>query len=787
MKSTVLLFLCLLTGSSIYAQVKSFSVKVADAKGTPLAGNFLLTDTGGHHVKNSSFNGNITISDLNHTQLRLKLSALIFKDTTVIITYAGKTDIDLGTIVPMEYATTLGQVTITSSPQLIRYSNNGNLEVNVAGTILASSSSVNEILSRTPGVTVNEGVISLQGKGEAIIYLNGTLMPGERLASIPTSQITKIEIIANPSARYDAGGRAVINITTKAPAGNGLNGRLNQHLTTSTFAGTNANSFVDLGYTKNKLSLSANIALLRGGGRELLYTVRNRPDTSDYLNSDLTTDWKRNFKVYATYGASARYRFSPESVLSLSYSGNRDHLGGTVDSRNRITTLTTDKIYGSNINRDELRQNNTIIADFTKNTDTLGSGVFFSAQYSGYRTSNEDLIKEFGGTAPRYLQNTFSQHLNIAAIQVDRIKYFSKDLKLETGLRLSTVRNNSDTRFFIANSPEGPYQPDSTLSSIFDYNEAIAAAYASFVAKVGKLGINVGVRSELTSYKLSTSAGNGQDFSKDYLNIFPNLQMEFPLQNENKLRLSYNARITRPRYQALNPFVTYQDAFTTVEGNPNLIPEKAHSFEMGANFESTQLKIGYTYTIDPLGGAALRGSTPESYVLKSINISSDHTFLASVTKPFAIGNWWQSINTASITYGRTFDDQYGYVTGKVRPQAYLYTSNTFNLNHGFKLQVLAWYLGERYYGIRHDDKRSIVTAGIEKSLVQNKLKLGLTANDIFNRSIAEGDYNVGKTQVYYNRRYGNNYFRLTATYRFGGTDRYAQPQRQSQPENSRAN
>jgi hypothetical protein len=787
MKFSLLLFCYLLTGSSLYAQVKTISVKVTDAKGAPLAGNFLLTDTAGKILNNSSFNANLIISNLNHTQLRLKLSSLIFRDTTLNIGYTGKTEVDLGIIVPIEYSTTLGQVTITSSPQPMRYNNNGNQEVNIAGTILANSSSVTEILSRTPGITVNEGVISLQGKGEAIIYLNGTLVPAERLAGIPTSQITKIEIIANPSARYDAGGRAVINIITKAPGGDGLSGRVNQHLTTSNFAGTNANTFVDLGYIKNKLSLSANVALLKGSGRELLYTVRNRPDTSDYLNSELTTNWARDFDIYANYGASARYRFSSGSVLALSYSGNSDHLGGTVDSRNRITTLTTDNNYGSSIARDELRQNNTLIADFTKTTDTLGSAVFLSAQYSAYQTDNEDQIKEIGGTAPRYLQNTFSQRLNIAAIQADRTKYFKKDLKLEAGFRLSKAGNNSDTRFFIGNSPEGPYQPNTTLSSIFDYNETIAAAYASFSAKAGKLGIILGVRNELTSYKLSTSAGNGQDFSKDYLNIFPNLQLEFPLENQNKLWTSYNARITRPRYQALNPFVTYQDAFTTIEGNPGLVPEKAHVFEMGASLKSIQLKIGYTYTISPLGGAALRGSTPESYVLKSINISSDHTFVAAITRPFNIGGWWQSVNTASITYGRTFDDQYDYTTGKVRPQAYLYTSNTFNLKRGIKLQLLAWYLGDRYYGIRHDDKRSIVTAGIEKSLIQGRLKLGLSANDIFNQSISEGDYNVGKTLVYYNRRYGNNHFKLTATYRFGGTEGTAQPQRQAPAENSRAN
>ena len=753
----------------------------------PLAGNFLLTDTVGKLIKNGSFNGNIGITGLNNTRLRLKLNSILFTDTTINIGYAGKTEVDLGTITPEETIATLGQVTITSSAPLMRYGNNGNLEVNVAGTILASSSSVNEILSRTPGITVNEGIISLQGKGEAIIYLNGTLIPVERLASIPTSQITRIEIIANPSARYDAGGRAVINITTKAPGGNGLSGRVSQHLTASNFAGTNANTFADLAYAKDKLSLSANIVLLKGSGRELLYTVRNRPDTSEYLNSELTTDWNRDFNVYATYGIGARYSFSPGSVLSLSYNGNRDRLGGTVNSRNQITTLTTDNIYGSNIVRDELRKNNAIVADFTKTTDTLGSGVFFSAQYSGYRTDNEDRIEEFGGPVPRYLQNTFFQRLNIASIQADRTKFFRKDLKLETGLRFSNVGNNSDTRFLIGNNPNGPYLPDEALSSLFHYNETIAASYASLSANTGKLGIILGVRSEWTTYKLSTTAGEGQDFSKDYLNIFPNLQLEFPLANGNKLRASYNARITRPRYQALNPFVTYQDAFTTIEGNPNLVPEKAHAFEVGTNFKRMELKIGYTYTIDPLSGAALRGNTPESYVLKSINRSSDHTFLASVTRPFSIGDWWQSINTVSITYGRSFDDQYNYATGKVTPQAYLYTSNTFSLKHGIKLQLLAWYLGDRYYGIRHDDKRSIVTAGVEKSMIQGKLKIGLTANDIFNRSIAEGDYNVGKTQVYYNRRYGNNYFKLTATYRFGGTEATPQPQRQAQPENNRAN
>lgn len=125
---------------------------------------------------------------------------------------------------------------------------------------------------------------------------------------------------------------------------------------------------------------------------------------------------------------------------------------------------------------------------------------------------------------------------------------------------------------------------------------------------------------------------------------------------------------------------------------------------------------------------------------------------------------------------------------RTRPQAYLYSNNTFSLKNGIKLQLLAWYLGDKYYSLRHDESRSMITAGIEKSILKNALKIGLTANDIFNNTASVGDYNVGRTQIYYNRSYGNNHFKLTASYRFGGSEKtVSQKNKPVQTENSRAN
>ena len=788
-KTFFLLLLVTFSQQKLLAQVSSIKAAVKDNAGIPLTGNFLLTDAAGQTISSKGFDGSIELTGLNHDKLRLKLSSLFFADTTIIIHYKGNKNINLDTIIPDENTNTLGQVTITSSAPVMRYGNNGNLELNVAGTILASSSSVNEILSRTPGITINEGVINLQGKGEAIIYLNGILVPGERLASIPTSQITKIEIISNPSAKYEAAGRAVINIITKASNGAGIYGRLAQHVTTSSFAGTNANTFADLGYEKNKLSLSASLALLKGKGREILYTTRVRPDPAEYLNSELTTDWQRDFKLYTTYGLSARYNFSSRSNLSVSLSGNRDKLGGTVNSNNKIQTTATTNLYGSNIVRDELRNNKTLSTDFTSITDTLGSSISISGQYARYTTDYREDIQESGGPIPRYLQNVFDQNLHITSFQADRSKSFSKTSRLEMGLRFSSTGNNSSTQFAASGQQTGPYFPEQELSSDFKYKETISAAYASFSAKAGKLGINLGARGELTSYSLFTTAGRGQEFRKDYFNIFPNLQLELPLSERNKLIASYSSRITRPRYQSLNPFIIYQDPFTTIEGNPNLLPEKAKAIEVAANLDKSELKLAYTYTTDQLTGAAVRGNTPESYVLKSINITSNKTLTLSLTRPFSIGNWWQSINTASISYWKSLDDYYDFAVVKTRPQAYFYSSNTFNLTRSIKLQLLAWYMGDRYTGLGgYNTRRSTVTAGIEKSLLNNALKIGFSANDIFDKAFLSGDYNVGKTQIYFNRNYGSKYFKLTANYNFGGSDKaIVKNNKPVQSENSRAN
>ena len=798
MKILLFTFLSILTLSfhslKLKAQsIRSISARVIDSNHEPLMGNALLYTAADPAFKKgiSFLNGSFELSDIHQKEVTLKLTSLLFADTLIRVKYSGTGAIDLGTIVIKTRNVQLNEVMVSAQVPLTRHLANGNLEVKVANTLLANSSSLTEILSRAPNITINDGQISVVGKGEATIYLNGRLITAERMSSIPTSQIEKIEIISNPSSKYDAEGKAVINIITKTNAGEGLLASINQQVTASEFAGPSSNTMFDLNYNKEKLAVVGNYSLFKGLYREQLYTTRTRPSEADYLRSELTTNWKEKLRPRSNYGLGAQYNINKDKSFSMGYTGNLEKEGGSQDSKNNITTTEGTRFYTSEIKRKEQRLNHSFTFNYNQNIDTLGSVFFVGSQYSDYHSSINDFIDEqslINGTdAFRVLKNDVQHKIMISSTQVDYAKVFNATEKLELGLKFSYVNTNSGTGFEIAENG-GDFRPDENLSSDFEYREKIPAAYLNYSGlMMGKINFGIGLRGEWTNYLLNTSVGGGQALQDSYFNLFPNLMLSRMISERLKLSVSYVSRITRPRYQALNPFVVYQDPFTTIEGNPNLIPEKVHSFELGANYRKIDLRVGYNYVKDPFSAAALRGSMPNSYVLKGLNLDKSHTYFAALSVSTGIG-FWTAINTLSLTYTKMIDDEFSFVSLPARPQWYLYSSNTFNVKNLFKLELLAWYLGERSTGIYQYRSRSLVALGINKEFFKDALKLKFMANDIFNKTNSSGNYSVGETDIFYDRTFNNNYFRLMATYSFGKLKKSTYKNKATgQAENGRAN
>nr|WP_295929415.1 TonB-dependent receptor [uncultured Dyadobacter sp.] len=714
--------------------------------------------------------GRITFTGISHPSVALRLSSVGLSDTTITVHREGRPRIDLGTIVMREHVQALAGVTVRGQAPLVRQGTNGTTEIQVAGSILAGSTSATELLERSPGIIFTEGRAGVAGRGEALIFLNGQAITYEQMAAIPVSRIARVEVIPNPSAKYDAEGKAVINIITKSVTDAGVTGSATQQYAYTQFAGSELNTLADAQYMHSRLSLQAHYALQTGNSREVLHTTRTRPSPTEYLHSDLTTDWQRRIRNYSNFGAGAQLNLKENSYLSLTYKGNLYSLGGSQNSSNALTDKAGSSFYQSRVTKDEERWNHAVTLNFQQALDTLGSTLFVGSQYARFQTDQHDRIAETSLTADssglRNLHNDVLVRINISSTQLDYTRVFRNGHRLETGAKFSYADNGSGTSFLVS-AEGGLFVPDAGLSSNFRYREKVPAAYLSYQGNLKKnVRFGAGVRGEYTTYTLNTSARGGQHFGDDYFNVFPNLFITKNFTNGLQSRISYASKITRPRYQALNPFVIYQDPFTTIEGNPNMQPEKIHTFETGLQYKQLDVRAGYAYTKDKISGAALRGDSPNSYILKGINLAREHALFLTASATFHV-SWWSTTNTITLTRNKLVDNQYGFEILRPRPQVYAYTNNTFDVNHLFKIQLLAWFLSERSQGLYHDFSRSTVTIGIEKDFLKNALKIRLTANDVFHQSQVHGKYSVGATNIYYHRTYSTAYYGISAVYRFG--------------------
>lgn len=768
----VALLVLVINTSSFGQAITSISGTVINSKNEALMGNALLISVKDSTIlKGTSFlEGKFELTNLNATNVLLKLTSLEFQDTYITINYNGERNINLGTIPVNKAINQLDEVVLVSNIPLFQTKPDGSVQVNVENTVLSASNSVAEILSRSPNVLVADEGISIFGKGEAIIYLNGQRILDEQLSNIQTSEIKSIEIISNPSAKYDAEGQAIINIITLKNAFEGIKGLVSQNITVSDFAPPGANTNLSLDYRKQKVSITGNYGLQQGVQRFILNTTRNRSQEADFFNSTITTDWERKRKYFANYGLGVQYNWTENSYFSIAYNGLTNDLGGTETSNNTITFNEETENFKSILDKDDLTTQHALVLNFLKALDTIGSSLYFGSQFSLYNTNINDIINEQsvrgGQTSNRSLKNIVTREIPILSAQLDYVKAFSAKSQIELGIKFGRVNNSSNSQFLISSNDDG-FIFDENLSNGFEYNEYIYGAYISYKKSIpDKFNYSIGLRNEYTTYDLSTGNTSQESLKKNYFNLFPNLSISTSLGENKSLFASYSARIDRPRYQSLNPTIVYQDAFTSIQGNPNIIPEKIHAFEIGTNLEKVTLKLGYNYTIDPITGGAVQGEDPKSYVLQRLNSKAGHDFFGSITLPIDVG-WWSSMNTLTVSYNKLIDTQSSFGFKETRPQAYFYSNNKFTLFKSLKLQVLGWYLSNRYDGIYFRKNQAVITLGLEKDFFKKSLKLQLVANDIFHTNKPDGNYQLGETLIFFDRIYNTQYFRFVATYNFG--------------------
>ncbi len=596
-------------------------------------------------------------------------------------------DKDLGNIKLEESPTDLQSVTVNSTARPQFEMGIDRKIFNVDKNIVSTGQTAVEVMKSIPNLNVDiDGNVTLRNATPTLLIDNRptTLT----MDQIPADIIDKVEIITNPSAKYDAsGGNAgILNIVLKKNKKNGYNGGIRTGLDMR----GKFNGGGDLNLRDNKLnfSLSANM-----NGRKSINSSKNerqilgtRPSFVN-TNSDNTSNGSFDF-----YRAGVDYL--PDNRNSFSLYTNIAH-GGSVNSG----TQTIDSLNGklpislaNNSNFDFLNKGaqlafkhlfaepgHELTADFNYNQSNNNNASTINSSYLNQRS-------EGAGNNKNYTTN------------IDYAREFKNGLKFETGIRYNT-RDEFNSRDQFRNNI---YL--SSVSTKYNYGENILAGYVNLNGKTNKLSYQIGLRAENRSYTVDVQNHQGLDslhFKKSFpISLFPSAFVTYKINDKQDIQLNYSKRINAPNFFQLQPFPDYTDPLNISVGNPNLNPQFTHSFELGynnaykkgANFlanayykYSTQLITNYIYkAINPI-------SNDSAFYSSYINANTAITYGLELSNKTSIAKWWDlnlSFNLFNSSIQATIPGQ---DVNNNLTSWFSKMNNTFKLPQGYSIQFSGQY------------------------------------------------------------------------------------------------
>jgi len=772
-KLTLILGMTLLALTGFSQTNYSINGVVKDAKDSLLFGNaFALSPKDSSLLKGALFTeGTFTIEGLKESFVLLKFQAPDYQDSIIPVHFSETlTRVELGTVI-LAPVTTIEGVEIVGRTPVFETNPEGNLVVNVKNSILSSSTSVLELLAKSPNVIVDERGVSIFGKGVAIICVNGKRINDGQLASIQVSQIKNIEIISNPPAKFDANGRSVINLIMDVNPREGILGEVIQNTTFAKYP--QSYTVVNLNWRKKNWSVYGSYGQDIGKNWETNKMLREAYSGTSSSRSLNDFEDNSNTKYVSNYQLGASYQVTPNSSLTMEYIGAtniKDQNSGAttefIETNSDTTNITT------HTSGDLKSISHAINANYSATTDTLGSSLFIGAQHFIFDADNESQISEDIQRTTLTQYNRLNRSTSAIAFttgQIDMEKLFRKNQrKLGYGVKYTNAGNSGKVDFFSKLQSETDYQYYPALSNDFKYSENIPAAYLQYFSSINqKTNYSIGVRSEFTDAYGFSNALNKAVIDTSYLNFFPNASLQHTFNDKWAVNVSYAATIARPTYQALDPFLFYVDSLTNQHGNPTLKPEYSHSVESNITFKKYSLKMGYSLSTNAFRYALIPDSNGlNSSSLMQINVEKENSYFASANIPIMYKNF-QSFNIVGMTLDQIVDSRPEFSITSVIPRAYFYSNNSLNIKKVARFELGFRYMGTRFDGIYYRKPFYNLSFGVSRKFFNNKLKCAFLADDILRTNYVDGYYQLASSKVSYVRKMNTHLFRVTVTYKFG--------------------
>jgi len=761
------------------------SGKITDEKNEPLTGAVAEL----RNAKDSSLakasiadaEGKFVVENIKAGNYFLKASLLGFnRFTGNVFSLDGSESKELPEIKLTASSVTLKEAEVSALKPLVEVRSD-KIVFNVENSINSTGSTALELLQKAPGVMVdNNDNILLKGRGGVMVQIDGrpTHLSETELAdylkSIQSTDVEAIELISNPSSKYDAEGTAgIINIKLKKNKNFGTNGSLTAGYAYGKYA--KYNTAISLNNRSKKFNVFSSYSNNWGDRSNELYLYREqKPYIFDQSAITKRSGLSHNYKAGVDYTANKKHG------LGLMINGNYADIDGESTNRNTIMNFGThnpDSILKSDQTFRGIRNN------FNLNLnhhflDTLGHELttdFDFGLYDGKRDSYipnvytlPDAETPLSSSNFRSITHTL---INIFTLKSDYSANFLKG-KLGVGFKTSFVKTDNDFDFYnVISSTE---TIDTARSNHFVYDENVNAVYFNYQRTIKKLDFQAGVRMENTvSEGDLTSAVNADDknVKRNYTDFFPSGGVTYNANKNNSIALVYSSRIDRPDYQDLNPFEYKLDELSFRRGNPFLNPQYSDKIELSHTYKyTTTTSVSYSYTTDFFAQITDTFSGGKS-ILAPRNLATEKVTSLDVSTSQQPAKWYSIYCNLSL-YRQAYDADFG--NGKTINTSFLifslYAQNTFKLPKGFTFEISGWYnTGGIWAGSYKTDAQGSLDLGLQKKLFSDQATLKLAYTDILNTAPWKAYNTYAGIISHGHGSWESRQFRTSLTWRFGGS------------------
>jgi len=765
-----------------------FSIKDSQNQAIPFATILLKKTTDSSYVKGfiSDENGIFIAEKLPLGKFHVKIQAIGFEAKSMSsIDITSNSILNWGTIILTNSSTVLQEVKVNATKPFIERKLDKTV-VNVENSVMAAGNTTYELLERSPGIIIDkDGNISIKGKSGAKVMIDGKIsyLTGPELANylrnLPADQITQLEIMSNPSSKYDAAGTGgLINIKLKKNANIGMNGSANVTYAQGFYAREAMG--LNLNFRKKAWNVFGNAS---SGSRPVMeknYLLRKFPVQKEQFEQNLSYP---NKNQNAQVKTGVDWFYSTKTTLGLLISGayNNDKLDNGLNET--VQSNDADKVLSRTNTYNSYRMPNYNYAtnlNFKHSFDTTGRELTVDLDYAKFNYDNQNdyiasyLYSDFTKIIPdTIIRVNSTSNIDQYSLKADYVIPNFWKSKWGMGIKSSYVKTDNDLQFRGKTEYQSNYNFLAEQANRFIYTEQIHAAYLNSEKKIGKLSYQVGLRAELTlADGISKTYINAPDssFHRNYFQVFPSTFLQYELNKNHSLGLTYSRRIDRPGYSDLNPFIFYIDNYTYNVGNPLLMPQLTNSLELSHTYQGgISTTLGYSLTDQVITQLLKQDTETRRTYQTTANLAQRVTYSIGISLPLPINNWWTS-NT-DIYMNRVE------LAGKLaknpihtsKNMFYISSNHTFTLPKDYKFEIGGNFFSGGLESAFLFGAGGSLNLGIQKTILNKRGTIRLNVQDILYTSNPEVTIKYADLDVIVKPKNDTRVVRINFAYRFGNS------------------